>query len=99
MRFTFEIRPAAEFEFDEASDWYNLQNPSARDRFVLSVDAMISAITKRPLTFPVVEGNKIRRAVINGFPYSIYFVLDGDHIVILSIFHNSRNPIVWRGRE
>lgn len=99
MRFTLEIRPAAEFEFDEASDWYRLQNPSVRDRFVLSVDAKIAAITKRPLTFPIVEGNKIRRAVINGFPYSIYFVLDGDHIVILSIFHNSRNPIIWRGRE
>ena len=99
MRHTFEIRPAADHEFDEASDWYNGEDPVVRDRFVVSVDNSISAITLRPLAFPVVEGTNIRRAVVDGFPFSIFFILDGDHVVILSIFHDSRNPMIWRGRS
>ena len=99
MRHTFEIRPAADHEFDEASDWYNGEDPVVRDRFVVSVDNSISAITLRPLEFPLVEGTKIRRAVVDGFPFSIFFILDGDHVVILSIFHDSRNPMIWRGRS
>ncbi|MEO7672996.1 MAG: type II toxin-antitoxin system RelE/ParE family toxin [Pyrinomonadaceae bacterium] len=98
MNRTFEIRPAAELEFDEASDWYNGEDPAVRDRFIASVDTRISAIIQKPLAFPVVEGTKIRRAVVDGFPYSLFFVLDGNHVVILSIFHTSRNPMIWRAR-
>jgi len=98
MKHTFEIRPAAEHEFDQASDWYNSVDQIVRDRFVASVDNGISAISLRPLAFPVVAGTMIRRSVVDGFPYSIFFALYGDHVVVLSIFHHSRNPMIWRGR-
>ena len=99
MRLTYEIRPAAEYEFDEASDWYKEEDPAVRDRFVMAVDKKISAITQRPLMFPVVKATRVRRAIVDGFPFSIFFVLYSEHIVILSIFHDSRNPIIWRGRD
>lgn len=99
MRLTFEIRPAAEFEFEDASDRYNGEDPTIRDKFVGSVDKSISAIILRPLNFPVVEGSRIRRSIVHGFPYSVFFILDGDHVVIISIFHDSRDPIIWRGRD
>ncbi len=99
MTHAYEIRPAAEEEFDEASDWYKDEDPLVRDRFVMSVDAKILAITQRPLMFQVVAGTRVLRAIVDGFPFSIFFALYGDHIVILSIFHNSRNPMIWRGRD
>ena len=89
MRRTFEIRDAAGEEFDEAADWYRVRFPILRDRFVQAVDESILATIQRPLAFPVVRGTKARRAVVDGFPFSIFFLIDGDHIAILSIFHDS----------
>ena len=99
MKSTYEIRPAAEHEYDEAADWYKNEDPSVRDGFVMSVDATISKMIKAPLMFPVVGKTKVRRAIVHGFPYSIFFMLVRNHIVILSIFHNSRNPMIWRNRN
>lgn len=98
MPHSLEIRPAARQEFDEACDWYKKEDPDIRDRFVGAVDNAISAISQRPLAFPVVYGTRARRAVVETFPYSIFFIMDGSKVVILSIFHDSRNPIIWRGR-
>jgi len=98
MGHSFEIRPAAEVEFDEAADRYRLEDKSLCDRFVHTVDICISKITERPFSFPVVEGSHVRRAIVERFPFAVYFILDETHVVILSIFHTSRNPIIWRGR-
>lgn len=98
MRSTYEIRPAAEYEYDEAADCYKNEDPAVRDEFVMSVDATISKMINAPLMFPIVGKTKVRRAIVYGFPYSIFFMLVHNHIVLLSIFHNSRNPMIWRGR-
>ena len=98
MRYTLEIRPAARQEFDEASDWYNDEAPHVRDRFVGAVDKTIAAVTQRPLTFPVIYCTKARRAIVEKFPYSIIFIIDGAQVIIVSIFHDNRNPMIWRRR-
>jgi toxin ParE1/3/4 len=98
MPFTLEIRPAARREFDDACDWYSDESIDLRGRFVTAVGKTISSISNRPLTFPVVYGTKARRAVVEQFPFSIFFIIDDTKIVILSIFHDRRNPIIWRGR-
>lgn len=98
MAFTYEFRDAARLEFDDAADWHLGISEDKRDDFVLAVDVTISNILTRPRSYPIVEGNLIRRALVNRFPYAVFFLLDGDHIVILAVFHTSRNPLIWRGR-
>jgi hypothetical protein len=34
----------------------------------------------------------VRRAVLQRFPYSIYFMVEDDRIVVLAIFHARRSP-------
>jgi len=98
MKRTLEIRPAAKREFDEASDWYRDEDPVLRDKFVSSVEKALDDISRTPLVFPVVFGSAVHRATIKRFPYSIFFAVAHDLVVVLSIFHDSRNPIIWRGR-
>jgi plasmid stabilization system protein ParE len=93
-----KIRDAAEEEFNDAADWYFVRDPPTSDRFVSAIQNTLETIKRNPHVFPIVSGNLIRGAIVRDFPYSIYFTVDEDLISILSIFHHSRNPIIWRGR-
>ncbi len=97
MKRTLEIRPAARSEFDEASDWYRDEDPVLRDKFVSSVEKTLTDLTPTPLSFPVVFGAAVHRATVKRFPYSVFFTIENEIVVVLSIFHDSRNPIIWRG--
>lgn len=98
MKRLLEIRPVARKEFDEAADWYRDEDPLVRDRFVLAVEKTIADLTRTPLAFPVVFGSVVRRATVKRFPFSIHFIVEDCVIVIISIFHEKRNPMIWRGR-
>ena len=43
-----EIREAAEQEFNDAADWYYLEDPAASDRFVAAIEKVLIAITRSP---------------------------------------------------
>lgn len=98
MSLIIEFRPAARFDFDEAADWYSTEGPELRDRFIDAIDQTIAAIVRSPASYPIVSGTRIRRAVVREFPYLIFFWFDSFQIVVISVFHTSRNPMVWRGR-
>jgi plasmid stabilization system protein ParE len=40
----------------------------------------------------------VRRALVRRFPYSIYYRFRADRIVVLAVFHNKRDPKVWKAR-
>jgi plasmid stabilization system protein ParE len=48
--------------------------------------------------FPHIHGS-LRRAVLRRFPYSIVFAATNEEIVVLSVFHSSRDPKRWRPRK
>jgi plasmid stabilization system protein ParE len=98
MKVILEFQPAARLEFDEAVDWYNLHTPDIARRFVAAVDSTTARILRSPNSFPIVSGTMTRRALVPGFPFALYFAYDGKLINVLSVFHTSRNPIIWQGR-
>ncbi len=89
---------AAREEFDDAAEWYFSAGVELRDRFLNAVNSAINAASERPLSFPVIFGTKVRRVLVKDFPYSIVYRLESDRVFIFSVFHQSRNPITWRGR-
>lgn len=93
-----ELSPAAQIDFDDAADWYGSYSDELRITFIAAIDAALELVRRSPASFPVVSGTQVRRAIVRKFPYIILFTLQSDHIFIYSIFHTSRNPIVWRGR-
>ena len=98
MKARLEFRAAARAELDDAADWYFDQDPLLRDRFVISVDRTISFILKAPTSFPIVSGTMVRRALVRGFPYLVFYEFNDPIVTVLSVFHTSRNPIIWKGR-
>ena len=70
--------------------WIGLQ-------FIESVENLVAQISRSPEIFPIVS-SQTRRAILHRFPYTIHFIVEPDQIVILAVFHASRNPSHLQGR-
>jgi toxin ParE1/3/4 len=89
----------AQSEFDDGADWYLDQGgDELKKKYIDAVRAALHAIVEHPTVFPVAFGSNVRRSNVGNFPYVILFEEQDHRILIYSVFHTSRNPIVWRGR-
>ena len=93
-----EFDPIASEELLEALDWYLQINNKTGVWFQDEINGQLNRILETPKQFPIVF-SKIRRANIHSFPYSILFEVYNDSILILSIFHQSRDPQIWKTRR
>ena len=66
--------------------------------FVAAISQAVSLAAKHPLRYPVMHRN-IRRVRARQFPYSVFYVAEARRVVVLSVFHSSRNPLIWQQRE
>ena len=88
---------AASAEFIEASAWYESKRLGLALEFMAEIDRCVSLASEHPLQLAVVRED-IRRVVAHRFPYSIYFRAEKDRIVVLAVFHGSRDPAIWLAR-
>ncbi len=91
------FRPQAEDELLEVRDWYVGRRPGLGQEFGQELDALVARIAERPLAFPAVHG-ETRRAVLQRFPYAIYFRLAGEVVVVLAL-QGWQHPSRWRRRS
>jgi plasmid stabilization system protein ParE len=85
---------AATAEFVKACAWYEAKRGGLALEFIAEIDRCLLLASKTPLQFPLMRDN-IRRVVANRFPYSVYFRAEEHRIVVLAVFHGSRNPTIW----
>jgi plasmid stabilization system protein ParE len=88
---------AASAEFIEASAWYETKRVGLAIEFMAEIDRCVSLASEHPLQFAVLRED-IRRIVANHFPYSVYFRAEKHRIVVLAVFHGSRDPAIWQAR-
>jgi plasmid stabilization system protein ParE len=98
MTFPVVFRRAAQAEFDEAAAWYETQKQGLGIEFLAAVGRALDLISKRPELYPIVDG-EVRRALVLRFPYCLYYRVKRDHVVVVAVFHATRNPTMWRRRR
>ena len=91
------IRQMARAEIHEAFDWYRSRSPDAAARFIDAVDLAIRAIETTPEQHGPFHGN-LRRRLLAGFPYGIYFRVYPTVISVVGVIHGSRHPDTWLQR-
>jgi plasmid stabilization system protein ParE len=91
------VRPAAAADIDDAFLWYEDQRPGLGQEFLAAAQAVIDAIAKHPLRYPVIRRNT-RRALLRRFPYSIYFRVYEEVVVVVACMHGRRSPRRWQVR-
>jgi plasmid stabilization system protein ParE len=97
MNHELVVRPEAAEELKDSFMWYEVQSKGLGFDFFRCVDATISSISCSPLMYPEVHKN-IRRALIRKFPFEIFYIIAESKIIILAVFHASRNPKHWKAR-
>src|SRR2546422_104826 len=95
MTYRLIIRKRAENHLIEAYDWYEKQKSTLGKEFLFCVDASLMAVKNNPMLFQLRYKN-IRCALIPRFPYGIFYFVDKNKIVVIAVFHLSRNPKLWK---
>jgi plasmid stabilization system protein ParE len=96
LRVVFKLR--AQTEYTEAASWYERQRENLGREFTVEIENSLNRARANPEHFPKVY-REARKIQLRRFSrYNIYFVIDGDELSVLAVFHSSRNPEQLRQR-
>ena len=88
----------AEVELFDAAQYYLSVEPILAERFVAAVEEARDQLLIHPEMAPLVSRG-VRRKIVNGFPYAVFYSIQAEGIRILAIGHQRRRPSFWRGRR
>ena len=91
------LRVEAQADFDEAFDWYEAQRAGLGTDFATAVQQVFDRISVNPLMHAEVFQN-VRKALVQRFPYGVFYQVEAGQILILAVFHAKRDPSIWQGR-
>jgi toxin ParE1/3/4 len=61
---------------------------------VLAVDATLAGIRGHPAAHTEVRP-RVRRALVRGFPYGVFYTEYPDRVTVLAVIHARRHPRRW----
>lgn len=97
MSLPIRLLPEAVAEFDQGTDWYDQQQAGLSRRFVVRVREAIRRVAANPKLHAEVYRD-VRRATVTGFPYVVLYREEQGELVVISVFHTSRDPGNWQSR-
>lgn len=93
-----EFLEKAQQEAQESRAYYDSVQDGLGQEFKNEVDKTLKRIFDNPYQFP--KGRREKRiAQVNRFPFVVIFQVRKLIILVISIFHTSRNPKEWENRE
>ena len=92
MKRRLVLRRVAEKEFDDSIAWYESQREGLGREFRAAIEQYFERIADNSERFPKIRGEVRRAVVLRRFPFVIHFLIEPERIVILSVFHTSREP-------
>ena len=85
----------AESDLNEIGEWYKSIRTGLEQEFLGCVEAELELIRKAPLVYRE-HYKKVRKSIINRFPYGIYYLLEEKRIVVVAIAHHKRGLKIIR---
>ena len=85
------VRPLAKHDIREARSWYRKISPVLADDFMSALDRAVNIAREHPLAFQVVH-RTFRRILLHRFPYALFYYAEEDHLVIVAVLHQARDP-------
>ena len=98
---SFAVRKLKPAERDAlvAARWYDEQRLGLGDDFLDEVAAVTDALARHALLHAIRFAD-VRRAPLKRFrQYGVFYFLDGDAVIVFSVFHGARHPRWLRERR
>ncbi|MGO9776122.1 MAG: type II toxin-antitoxin system RelE/ParE family toxin [Terracidiphilus sp.] len=93
--FTVRLRRKALADVGRIRNWYQKIDPVLEDRFVRSLNEGLDRIEAHPFGYQVVYRNT-RRISLDKFPYSVYYLVQDERVIVLAVIHHKHNPELAR---
>ena len=97
MAHTIIIRPEAENDINTTFDWYEQQHAGLGKEFAQELSASMDRIMGSPRLYSELYRD-IRRALLRKFPFGVYYLLNDEKIIVLSVLHLAMDPVKWKSR-
>ena len=91
------LRPEAEQELLEAQAWYESKALGLGFEFARAADAAVASALRNPFGHLHVE-EELRRVLFRKFPYTLIYLPSPDELLVVSFFHQHREPGTWLER-
>ena len=91
------VRPLAAEDVESAARWYEEQATGLGAEFLDALNRRLEDIEEAPERFPRVSP-RLRRAMLERFPYSIFFTISRGAIQVVACMHGRRHPARWLRR-
>jgi plasmid stabilization system protein ParE len=99
MKRRLVLRRVAEKEFDDSIAWYESRREGLGREFRPAIEQYFDRIADNPKRFPKIRGEVRRAVILRRFPFVIHFLIEAERIVVLSVFHTSREPEQLKYRQ
>ena len=94
------LHPEAADEFKEAARWYASRKKGLGVAFAMAVDEALMSIAQHHHRYPKISTNRPwRRIGLRGFPYVVFYEVEGDRVLVMAIVHGRRRPGYWVARQ
>ncbi|MFM8296530.1 MAG: type II toxin-antitoxin system RelE/ParE family toxin [Microcystaceae cyanobacterium] len=97
MKYVLVFRPEVRDDLSNTYDWYENQRLGLGDEFIDCLDDLLNRVCIRPESYGIVYRD-VRRAIIQRFPYAVYYRVISSRFIVTAIFHCHRDPKLWRSR-
>ena len=84
----------AEIEMLEAATYYEMRTENLGINFLNIIESAVAEIAKDPKTWPEIDKG-IRRRLVRRFPYSIFYSIHENEIIIMAVMHQKQKPNYW----
>ena len=90
MRLAYSDRASSDLE--SAFAWYERQRRGLGFEFLDCVEVAIKNIIEFPESYPVVHA-PFHRCLVRRFPFSLFYTVSADLIVVHAVFDNRQDPV------
>lgn len=92
MPYSVRYKRAAAAEVEAAISRYAQPEINKASAFVKDLERTESHLRTQPVLYQRVEGD-VRRAVLRRFPYSLFYVIEQDQVIVLAFMHQHQKPL------
>ena len=92
------FRPAAAADVEDAYRWYEDQRAGLGEEFLAAVSNVIESLVAYPERFPTIY-RQTHRANLRRFPYSVFYRIIDDQVIVVACMHGRRDPRRWQTRN
>ena len=87
----------AALDIAEATLYYEEIKESLAQRFDDALNVCFDTLLRHPRMFAEAQ-KSVRRGLLRGFPYSVYYQIAGETIYVIACLHTSRSAKHWKQR-